>query len=317
MLFEDFRQYLEEKLLILGKGKKYGQAAILAGGAGSGKSFATKHFMQGENYKIYNVDDVKEMMVKLAKGGQMVGLSNKLQVLLPQLRNFDLHNPDDTGKLHMIIKKAGIDDLQMLYTFIGEPHRTYLPNVMFDCTLKSEAGAKEMAQMCLDVGYKPEDIHIVWILSDYKIALQQNYHRDRRVFNDILFDSHLGAKKTMTDLVIKNYEQLKINGDLAVIIGGPQQKYQILGKEVSAGSQIVKSGGQQFELPQYTPAFMGTAGSKEWAKDFTYFRLKKAGKPGMDEYAVKAILDFAEKLAPPQTGFDASIAQKFPQTSRH
>jgi len=319
MLFEDFRKYLEEKLLILGGGKKYGQAVLLAGGAGSGKGFATRHFVQGENYKILNVDDVKEMLVKLARNSKSVqGFSPRLQVLLPKIRGLNLNNPDDTTKMHALVKDMGLDDKQMFY-ILGNPGgtRSQMPNLMFDMTLKSEKAAREMTQMLLNAGYKPEDIHIVWILSDYKIALQQNYHRDRRVFNDILFDTHLGAKKTMTDVVIKNYGSLGINGDLAVIIGGPAQKYEILGKEVVGGSVIQKSGGQQFSNPKYSPGFSGTKGSKEWAKDFTYFRLKKAGSREMDEKAVQQIVGFAQTLAPPQTGFDSNIAQNFPQTQRY
>ena len=37
---------LEEKLIVYGGGKKYGQIVFLAGGAGSGKGFASEKFMQ-------------------------------------------------------------------------------------------------------------------------------------------------------------------------------------------------------------------------------------------------------------------------------
>lgn len=318
-LFEELRKYLEEKLLILGGGKRYGQAVLLAGGAGSGKGFATRHFIQGENYKIINVDDLKETLLKLARNAKTVqGFSPKLQVLLPQIRSLDLHKPEDTTKMHMLVKDMGLDDKQIFY-ILANPGgtRSQMPNLMFDMTMKSEKAAREMSEMLLNAGYKPQDIHVVWILSDYKIALQQNYHRDRRVFNDILFDTHLGAKKTMTEVVIRNYKSLGINGDLAVIIGGPQQSYTILGKEVKAGSVIQKSGGQPFQNPGLKPNFGGTPGSKEWAKDFTYIRLKKAGENTMDDKAVERVVAFAGLLAPPQQGFDATIAKQFPQTQRY
>jgi hypothetical protein len=288
MLFEDFRKYLEEKLLILGGGKKYDQAVILAGGAGSGKSFATKHFIQGENYKIINPDDLKEMLVKLAKKANVLGLDPKLQVLLPKIREFDLNKPEDTSTMHMLIKDLGLDDKQLFY-ILGNPGgtRTNMPNLMFDMTLKSEKAAREVTSLLLNAGYKPENIHIVWVLTDYKMALQQNYHRDRRVFNDILFDPHLGAKQTMQDVVIKNYGTLGINGDLAVIVGGPKH------------SEIIKSNS-----------------GKEWAKDFTYFRLKKAGQSGMDSDAISKIGEYIGKYAPPQQGYDSTIGKQFPQTSR-
>jgi hypothetical protein len=314
--YTDLRNYLEEKLLILGGGKKSEQAVILAGGAGSGKSYATRHFIQGENYKIINPDDIKEMLVKLAKNGNMIGLSTRMQLLLPQIRNLKLSNSEDTAKLHQLVKDFGLDDKQLFY-ILGNPGgtRTHMPNLMFDCTLKSEKAANEIVSLLLNAGYKPDNIHIVWILTNYKVALQQNYHRDRRVFNDILFDTHLGAKKTMTELVIANYGKMGINGDLAVIIGGPEQKYEILGREVKGGSDMVRSG-KAPEQSKYSPAFTGTAGSKEWAKDFTYFRLKTAGKTGIDQDAVTRVLNFVQLLAPPQQGFDSTISKQFPQTQR-
>ena len=39
-----FEEFLEEKLIMLSNGKKYGQIVFLAGGAGSGKGFAMFNF---------------------------------------------------------------------------------------------------------------------------------------------------------------------------------------------------------------------------------------------------------------------------------
>ena len=55
-----FRQYLEEKLIMYGQGKRYGQIVFLAGGAGSGKGFAISNFMEKEKFKIRDVDEWKK-----------------------------------------------------------------------------------------------------------------------------------------------------------------------------------------------------------------------------------------------------------------
>jgi len=52
----DILRTLEERAVVIGKGRTEGQAVILAGGAGSGKSFAVNNFMLGK-YKVFNVDD--------------------------------------------------------------------------------------------------------------------------------------------------------------------------------------------------------------------------------------------------------------------
>ena len=46
---------LEEKLIVYGGGKKYGQIVFLAGGAGSGKGFASEKFMQKELFKVQSL----------------------------------------------------------------------------------------------------------------------------------------------------------------------------------------------------------------------------------------------------------------------
>ena len=63
-----FSQYidLQEKLILYNQGKKYGQIVFLAGGAGSGKGFVIKNFMQGELFKIRDVDEWKKSLMKLA-----------------------------------------------------------------------------------------------------------------------------------------------------------------------------------------------------------------------------------------------------------
>ena len=54
-------QELAEKLLVIGKGKKYGQIIFLTGGAGSGKGFSVKNFLEGEKFKVRDVDEMKKM----------------------------------------------------------------------------------------------------------------------------------------------------------------------------------------------------------------------------------------------------------------
>lgn len=328
--YDRFRQYLEEKLLILGGGKKYGQAVILSGGAGSGKSYATNHFIQGENYKILNVDDLKDLVLKLSKSAQRIGLSTKMQLLLPQVSRLDMRNPDDTSKLHQLMKDFDPKEKrisQILFNPGGT--RSYMPNLMFDCTLKSQKDAYEIVGTLRAAGYKPEDIHIVWILTDYKIALRQNYNRGRRVFNDILLDTHLGARMTMTDLVFKDYSKLNINGDLAVIVGGPQQKYGDMSWQ-KAGSEMIQSGGQVLPVhldkngQPMKPGFTGKAYGQtapapaEWAKDFTYFRLKKAGKQGIDDSQIERINWFMSLLAPfgDKNAITSDLSKIYPETSK-
>ena len=57
---------LNEKQIIVGGGANYGQIVFLVGGAGSGKGFALKHFLQGTKFKVRDVDAWKAAFLKLA-----------------------------------------------------------------------------------------------------------------------------------------------------------------------------------------------------------------------------------------------------------
>jgi len=60
-----FKQIIEqnlirEKQILFNGGADYNQAVFLAGGSGSGKSFASKRFMQGEKLRRFDVDRWKK-----------------------------------------------------------------------------------------------------------------------------------------------------------------------------------------------------------------------------------------------------------------
>ena len=81
-------QYLEEKLIMYNQGKRYGQIVFLAGGAGSGKGFAIKHFMEKEKFKVRDVDAWKTAFIKLAD------TTDKY----PEIKGLSLKNPRDVMK---------------------------------------------------------------------------------------------------------------------------------------------------------------------------------------------------------------------------
>ena len=93
-----FSQYLQEKLIMYQQGKKYGQIVFLAGGAGSGKGFAIKNFMQGELFKIRDVDEWKKAFMKMAD----------VKDKFPEIKGLNLKNPKDVYKMHMFVKKNGM-----------------------------------------------------------------------------------------------------------------------------------------------------------------------------------------------------------------
>ena len=62
---KSFKSYIDliEKQIIIGKGKRYGQVVFMAGGAGSGKGFAIRNFIEGEKFKVRDVDEWKKSFI--------------------------------------------------------------------------------------------------------------------------------------------------------------------------------------------------------------------------------------------------------------
>ena len=305
--YEELNKYLEEKLLIVGKGANYGQAVILAGGAGSGKSFATTNLMQGEKFKIFNPDDIKDMLLTMRDNlnNDKRGLpkAQTLKDMIPFLQDLDLLDPDDTSKLHLAVKKMLFKGMSIeqrrLSNFFMDKTKSILPNVMFDSTLKDmgaltntlkgDEGALHWLKLA---GYKPENIHIVWILTDYKIALQQNLTRERVVAPEILFQTHRGAAGTMQDILFSSYPQLGINGDVAVIMGGKNNTIEIQ----KGGEYTYKSGPNRGKTIRLDRTIDGVA-----IMDFKYFRVKNAGSRSINRESLVSIVDYIRSYAPTPT----------------
>ena len=60
-------EQIDEKLITYGNRAPYGQIVFVAGGAGSGKGFAIKNFLDSASFKIRDVDEMKKQIQKLNK----------------------------------------------------------------------------------------------------------------------------------------------------------------------------------------------------------------------------------------------------------
>ncbi len=253
-------QYLEEKLLIINKGKKYGQIVFLAGGAGSGKGFAGKKFMEGEKFKIRDVDEWKKRFLKIHK------LTGKYK----ELKGLNLEKPKDVATMHDFIMKKGIKD-KTINLMLGQmKNKETLPNIMFDMTFNDIKKAKKMMPDLLRAGYNPANIHLVWVLQDYKIALKQNKdpERGRIVPNDIMFTTHEGAGRTIYEMLAKPSKSIQLNGAIHVILNNPKNTifFEPTGNEKNPKRKVIK--------------------------DFKYLTLKERGKSLMRDHIVMKELFF-------------------------
>ena len=251
-----FRQYLEEKLIMYNQGKRYGQIVFLAGGAGSGKGFAIDNFMEGEKFKIRDVDEWKKAFIKLADTKGMY----------PEIKGLKLKNPKDVYKLHMFVKKTGIKE-KSLDLLLQDANTRHLPNIMFDITMKDANDIGDVLPKLLEAGYDPKNVHLTWVLTNYAVSIVNNRNRERVVPEDIMLLSHEGAAKSMYE-VVKGKLPRGLNGSVRVVLNNRDNTIPWVDPDTKKVMKDHKSG-------------------SVLVKDFTYLTFKKEGKTIGPEADVK------------------------------
>ncbi len=197
---------LERKTIGFGEANpKYGQCIILAGGAASGKGFIQKRIdMQG---KVFDVDELKHKYQRLAKAG-----------VFDDTYDYDLTNPEDTGRLHQKVKETGMKHKQRDNFWSERENKSsrhssgLLPNVIFDMVSDDIKDVEEIVTKAKGSGY---NVTIVWVVCNKQTAITSNTIRGidrkgkaRSVLMSALEKGHAGAYKTMVDILSNKYPEL-------------------------------------------------------------------------------------------------------------
>ena len=133
-----------------------------------------------------------------------------------------------------------------------------LPNILFDTTLQNKKKITDSLPHLIEAGYDPRDIHIVWVLTDYAVAIKQNRSRSRIVPDDIMLKTHEGAARTMFDM-IRTETPRGVDGSVHIALGG--KKNTVL--YTDASGKPIKTGNKKDTIV---------------VKDFSYLTMKQPGK---------------------------------------
>ena len=242
---------LDEKLITFSNRAAYGQIVFMAGGAGSGKGFAIDNFIDGAGFKVRDVDEMKKQLGKLDALGKFSvdkwykkfgkNLSTKPPKKNPKgmspkehIEEFvlgkglsisdiskDLKNPNNVASLHYIVDAMKLKDKWLISMLSGKDNKETLPNLLFDITAKKVASITDVLTPLLNAGYDSKNIHLIWVLTNYHIAVDRNKQRDRVVPDDILLQTHEGAGKTMWNLLTKALPK-GLNGRVDVILNNQE-----------------------------------------------------------------------------------------------
>lgn len=245
---------LDEKLITFGKRPypNFGQIVILAGGAGSGKGFVLSNLL-GIEGNVLDVDALKALAIGSTKLAARIE-----QELGINIKDLNLNDSENVKKMHEILADVyGITQANQKRVFTGAlaAPEDRKPNLIFDVTLKDIAKLEKITRNAQDLGYKKENIHVVWVLNDVEMAKQQNLNRDRVVPSEILLTTHEGAAITMARI-------MNMGSDLAKYLDGDM--YIVFNKRGEDTTTISSPNGGQYVL------------------DANYLQVKKKGKRVMD-----------------------------------
>lgn len=272
-----FKKFLLTEKLITFNNKaypKFNQAVILAGGAGSGKGFVLSKLL-GIQGKVVDVDALKTLIIKSKK------LNDKIkQETGYELSKLKLSDPNNVSILHDIIGniyKLDKRNVKQIASSLLAAPKDRKPNIIFDVTLKDISKLKSISNDLLNAGYEKKNIHIVWVLNKFDVAIEQNKNRSRVVSDEILLSTHEGASLTMNKILnmgnsIKNY----MDGDIHIVFN-----------QVKIDSELSKS----------------SAGGS-YIKEANYITVKKSGKSQLStDNLGKEILSKIQQYVPKTKSF--------------
>lgn len=192
----------------------FGNVLIMAGGAGSGKGFVLSNLV-GLKGKVLDVDQLKKLAFSTNR------LYDEMKKEIPGLNGIEsLSDPKLTSDVHefLNITKLLPDKVQKtLFSSIMMSHPDRRPNLIFDITLKDISKLVNLDVSLKRLGYKKENVHLVWVVNDLDVALDQNAKRDRKVDERILKNTHVGAAMTMKNIIDKTFDISDIlDGDIYI-----------------------------------------------------------------------------------------------------
>ena len=304
-MFESVNEeQLDEKLITFSNRAPYGQIVFMAGGAGSGKGYAIDNFIDSAGFKVRDVDEMKKAVGKLDqlgkfsvdkwykkygkklsdKPGKGGGLSPKAHIeefvlgkgLSISDISKDLKNPNNVASLHYIVDSMGLKDKWLISMLSGKDNKETLPNLLFDITAKKVSSITDVIKPLIANGYDAKNIHLIWVLSNFHVAIQANKDRDRMVPEDILLQTHEGAGKTMWEVMTKILPK-GLNGRIDVILN---KRAETVPYVDSKGNEIKVQPNQMNKLKA----------ARTVVKGFTSLPIKKQGGGVQPEKAWKEIL---------------------------
>jgi predicted kinase len=176
---------------------KFGNVVIVAGGGGSGKGWQISNLF-GLDAKTIDVDKLKDFALKNKKMNEIIK-----EKFGEDISTWNLKDSEKVFKLHYYLKELKLSDryISNIFESVKFANDDRKPNLIFDKTLKDMSDFIYLTKSLEMIGYKKENIHLVWVLNDYKLSLIQNSKRDRKVPEEVILSAHENVAQNMKNII--------------------------------------------------------------------------------------------------------------------
>jgi hypothetical protein len=133
----------------------------------------------------------------------------------------------------------------------------------------------------LRAGYNPANIHMIWVLTNYQVAIKNNADRKRVVPADIMFQTHKGAAHTMFEIIKNKGKKLAVNGQVHVVLNNRDNTiFWEKGDTAKGGQKLTQKAVDNRTTGRWKHDKKddGTKRLLGVIKDFTYLTMKERGK---------------------------------------
>ena len=226
MVPDGYQDTLEEGIVLGGtKFPTYGNGVLLMGGPGSGKGFVLSHVLDIDA-KVYDVDSIKAGLLRMATDTRSPShheMRGHFEEHGIPITKDALRNPENTSKLHALVKSKQYDTRQLNNLIKSVQSSSAKPNVVFDRTGAIPPGQnahhviRDLIRLVDECGYNPKRIHVVWVLTPIKNALEQNKKRSRVVPDELVRNIHSEVLTAFNTLVEQIDEIPEIDGDVIIV----------------------------------------------------------------------------------------------------
>ena len=216
MGFKQYLHLLTEKIIEFGNKQRNNQAVLVAGGSGSGKSHIAATLTNiPDTYKVADIDRSKKLLVALNR----YWLKYKNDYKYKEIAGKELKNPRDSEFIHQFTSDMNIEAGLIYNPWMKIYKEKDKPNLTINRTFSRWEQIYENLMLLKMLGYKPQNIHILWVLTDYELAQLRNAGRDRVSDRVYLKRSHLRCADIFYDLFtgIEKLSEDMFNGEIYVV----------------------------------------------------------------------------------------------------